>query len=99
MVERSAKIRPGIVLDQTSNTLEPIILENVAARTTISSDMHGAYKDLVRTSNHGAVGTHVHISKKHAWKYVSEFNYRRKYRHSHWLMFHRLVAPLFRCRV
>jgi transposase len=27
-------------------------------------------------------GTHVHISKKHAWKYICEFNYRRNFRHS-----------------
>ena len=36
-------------------------------------------------------GTHVHISKKHAWKYIAEFNYRRNYRYSHWLMFNLLV--------
>ena len=36
-------------------------------------------------------GTHVHISKKHAWKYVSEFSYRRNMRHSHWAMFNLLV--------
>ncbi len=36
-------------------------------------------------------GTHVHISKKHAWKYVCEFNYRRNMRHSHWAMFNLLV--------
>jgi transposase-like protein/predicted RNA-binding Zn-ribbon protein involved in translation (DUF1610 family) len=37
-------------------------------------------------------GTHVHISAKHAWKYISEFNYRRNYRLSHSVMFDRLVA-------
>lgn len=36
-------------------------------------------------------GTHVHISKKHAWKYVCEFNYRRNYRSSHWAMFNLLI--------
>jgi transposase len=36
-------------------------------------------------------GTHVHISAKHAWKYVSEFSYRRNMRHSHWQMFNLLV--------
>jgi len=36
-------------------------------------------------------GTHVHISAKHSWKYVSEFSYRRNYRHSHWTMFNLLV--------
>ena len=37
-------------------------------------------------------GTHVHISAKHAWKYIGEFNYRRNYRSSHYGMFTRLVA-------
>ena len=37
------------------------------------------------------LGTHVHISVQHMWKYVSEFSYRRNYRHSHSLMFSRLV--------
>jgi transposase len=36
-------------------------------------------------------GTHVHISPKHAWKYVAEFTYRRNKRHSHWSMFNLLV--------
>lgn len=36
-------------------------------------------------------GTHVHISSKHAWKYVCEFSYRRNMRHSHWGMFNLLV--------
>ncbi len=38
------------------------------------------------------LGTHVHISAKHMWKYTAEFNYRRNYRHSHVAMFDRLVA-------
>ena len=36
-------------------------------------------------------GTHVHISSKHAWTYVSEFSYRRNMRQSHWAMFNLLV--------
>jgi predicted RNA-binding Zn-ribbon protein involved in translation (DUF1610 family)/transposase-like protein len=36
-------------------------------------------------------GTHVHISAKHSWKYVSEFSYRRNMRHSHSNMFNLLV--------
>ncbi len=36
-------------------------------------------------------GTHTHVSEKHLWKYVSEFSYRRNFRHSHRLMFDRLV--------
>lgn len=39
-------------------------------------------------------GTHVHVSKKHLWKYVSEFSYRRNYRDSHRTMFDRLVVSL-----
>jgi transposase-like protein/predicted RNA-binding Zn-ribbon protein involved in translation (DUF1610 family) len=39
-------------------------------------------------------GTHVHVSGKHLWKYVSEFSYRRNNRHSHELMFNRLVVAL-----
>jgi transposase len=37
-------------------------------------------------------GTHVHVSGKHMWKYVSEFSYRRNYRFSHRVMFDSLVA-------
>ena len=37
-------------------------------------------------------GTHVHVSSKHLWKYVSEFSYRHNMRKSHYAMFHRLVA-------
>jgi transposase-like protein len=37
-------------------------------------------------------GTHVHISAKHLWKYVAEFNYRHNYRLSHSTMFNRLVS-------
>ncbi len=37
-------------------------------------------------------GTHIHVSDKHLWKYVSEFSYRRNFRHSHAGMFTRLVA-------
>ena len=39
-------------------------------------------------------GTHVHVSAKHLWKYVSEFSYRRNMRHSHSDMFNRLVVSL-----
>jgi transposase len=37
-------------------------------------------------------GTHVHVSHKHLWKYVSEFSYRRNYRDSHRGMFNLLVG-------
>ena len=39
-------------------------------------------------------GTHVHVSKQHLWKYVSEFSYRYNMRKEPALMFHRLVASL-----
>lgn len=37
-------------------------------------------------------GTHVHVSPKHLWKYVSEFSYRHNMRASHHAMFARLVV-------
>jgi hypothetical protein len=37
-------------------------------------------------------GTHVHVSAKHLWKYVSEFSYRHNMRKCHHTMFHQLVA-------
>jgi len=39
-------------------------------------------------------GTHVHVSQKHLWKYISEFSYRRNLRDSHFEMFRRLVVSL-----
>jgi len=122
MVERGGMLRAGPVPDVSQYTLEPIVLENVAAGSTISTDEAGAYRDLKRSGyKHGAVnhsieeyvrgihhvntleghwshfkravlGTHIHISRKHLWKYVSEFTYRRNYRKSHSDMFNRLVA-------
>ena len=63
------------------------------AKEYVRGDVHtntiegyfGHFKRAVR-------GTHVHISKKHMWKYVAEFTYRRNFRHSHSVMFDRLVA-------
>ncbi len=39
-------------------------------------------------------GTHVHVSAKHLWKYVSEFSYRRNMRKSHSAMFARLIEAI-----
>jgi len=39
-------------------------------------------------------GTHVHVSAKHLWKYISEFSYRRNMRHSHALMFDHLMVSV-----
>jgi hypothetical protein len=120
MVERGGKLRAGPVPDETKFTLEPIILQNVADGSVISTDGHYAYRDLGLTYQHGIVdhskkeyvrgehhtntieghwslfkravrGTHVHISAKHSWKYISEFSYRRNMRHSHSAMFNLLV--------
>jgi transposase len=44
-------------------------------------------------------GTHIHVSSKHLWKYVSEFSYRRNNRANHYGMFARLVASLSRPRL
>jgi transposase len=44
-------------------------------------------------------GTHVHISSKHMWKYVAEFSYRRNFRHSHEMIFNRLVAAFSQPRL
>jgi transposase-like protein len=44
-------------------------------------------------------GTHIHVSSKHLWKYVSEFNYRRNNRHSHFAMFLKLLNHLSQPRL
>jgi len=121
MVERDGMLRAGPVPDDTKNTLELIILDNVSGGTIITTDGHPSYSDLKLTYDHAVVnhaageyargihhtntmeghwsqlkrsikGTHVHISAKHAWKYIGEFNYRRNYRASHYGMFTRLVS-------
>lgn len=43
--------------------------------------------------------THIHVSAKHLWKYVSEFSYRRNMRHSHALMFDHLLVSVSRPRL
>jgi transposase len=120
MVERNGRIKAGPIPDVSNFTMEPIINENVAEGSTISTDEHPSYKHLGTAYVHGVVvhsakeyvrgihhvnsleshwslfkravkGTHVHISAKHSWKYVSEFSYRRNMRHSHWAMFNLLV--------
>ena len=39
-------------------------------------------------------GTHIHISQKHAWKYVSEFSYRYNMRKRPAAMFHRMILAV-----
>jgi transposase-like protein/DNA-directed RNA polymerase subunit RPC12/RpoP len=42
----------------------------------------------------GIRGTHIHVSAKHMWKYVSEFSFRRNMRKSHEAMFDCLIEAL-----
>lgn len=55
MVERDGRLRAGPVRDESAFTLEPIIIENVASGTTITTDGHGAYKSLKHSYEHEAV--------------------------------------------
>ena len=120
MVQRDGRIVAGPVPDTTKQTLEPIVMENIAPGTIVSTDEAHVYAELGAVYQHGIVthsageyvrgihhtntieghwslfkravrGTHVHVSRKHMWKYVAEFSYRRNMRHSHWSMFNLLV--------
>jgi transposase len=56
MVERGGMLRAGPVPDQTIFTLEPIVLENVAPGSTLSTDELPSYSDLKNSGYaHGAV--------------------------------------------
>jgi len=57
---------------------------------THTNSIEGHWSQLKRSIR----GTHVHVSSKHLWKYVSEFSYRRNMRHSHSAMFDRLLVSL-----
>lgn len=121
MLERDGRVIVGPVPDRYKVTLEPIIKKNVERGSMVSTDEHGAYRDLAGIGfNHGTVnhakeqyvdgithtnsleghwgqlkrsikGTHIHVSSKHLWKYVSEFSYRRNNRESQYAMFRKLV--------
>jgi len=124
MLQRDGRVIAGPVHNRLKSTLEPIIQKHVRRGSMVSTDEHGAYRDLAGIGyKHGSVnhaqeqwvdgithtnsieghwgqlkrsirGTHIHVSAKHLWKYVSEFNYRRNMRHSHWAMFDRLIWTL-----
>jgi transposase-like protein len=56
MLERDGNVRAGPVPNARQTTLEPVILTNVVRGSTVSSDEHGAYKDLGNSGyRHGAV--------------------------------------------
>ena len=90
--------------------LAPMIITPTAisARHTIMAQSITRAKEYVRGMHHAnsleghwsllkraIKGTHVHISTKHSWKYISEFSYRRNMRHSHWAMFNLLGTGFF----
>jgi transposase-like protein/DNA-directed RNA polymerase subunit RPC12/RpoP len=124
MLQRDGIVRAGPVPNKFGSTLQPIIMRNVQRGSIVSSDTHGAYKDLSKagyrhdTVNHGAgqyrkgihhtnaiegywaqlkrgiQGCHIHVSRKHLWKYVSEFSYRYNMRKEPSQMFSGLVSAL-----
>jgi transposase len=55
MVERNGMMRTGPVPDDTQNTLEPVILENVKWDSVVTTDGHLSYGDLGRTYKHTAI--------------------------------------------
>jgi transposase-like protein len=128
ILQRDGIVRAGPVPNETQQTLEPIILQNVQRGSKVSSDGHLGYADLKRSYEHGAVnhsageyvrgewhtnsiegywsrlknsikGTHIHVSRKHLWKYVSEFSYRYNNRKEPDLMFNLLVSSLSQQRL
>ena len=93
-------VKPGSVVD-TDGHLSYVDLGQTFKHTAINhaageyargvhhtNTIEGHWSQLKRSIK----GTHVHISAKHAWKYIGEFNYRRNYRASHYGMFTRLVS-------
>jgi predicted RNA-binding Zn-ribbon protein involved in translation (DUF1610 family)/transposase-like protein len=55
IVERDGMLRTGPVPDDTTFTLEPIVLENVVPNTTVTTDGHTSYQNLGLTYDHFAV--------------------------------------------
>jgi transposase len=89
----------------TLSTDEFMSYRDIGKAGYVHGTVNHAAKEYVRGMHHtntleghwshfkrAVLGTHVHISGKHMWKYVSEFSYRRNHRHSHVVMFNRLVA-------
>ncbi len=124
MLERGGDVMTKVVPDVKMRTLQPIVVENVKAGSTIHTDELRSYKGLDKsgydhmTVNHGAGqyvrlnshvnsiegfwarlklsirGTHVHVSGKHLWKYVKEFEYRYNRRNRPESIFRDLFASL-----
>lgn len=60
-----------------------------------TNSIEGHWSQLKRSIS----GTHVHVSAKHLWKYVSEFSYRRNMRADHALMFDHLLVSISQPRL
>ena len=124
MAKRGGDIMTKVVPNVKRRTLEPVILENVAAGSTIHTDDLRSYLRLPAAGYKHAIvnhstgeyvrgnchvnsvegfwsrlensirGTHVHVSRKHLWKYAKEFEYRYNRRRQPALIFADLVASL-----
>jgi predicted RNA-binding Zn-ribbon protein involved in translation (DUF1610 family)/transposase-like protein len=84
MVERDGILRAGPVPDATQFTLEPIVLENVAKGSTLSTDELLSYGDLKNSGY--AHGTVVHSAKE----YVRGIHHVNTLE-GHWSLFKRAV--------
>lgn len=120
LLERGGDVIVTHVADRTTNSLEPVVIENVKPGARLMSDEDKSFKPLadefeLHTVNHasgehvrgdthvnslegfwanakrGVSGTYVHISHRHAQKYLNEFAYRYNLRHQPHLMFEALV--------
>ena len=83
MVEREGRIVAGPVPDATTQTLEGIILENIAPGTIITTDEHRGYHGLSRTYDH----TKINHSIKEYVRGIHHVNTLE----SHWSLFKRAV--------
>lgn len=75
--------------EYTHRTVNHTAGEYVRENVHVNS-IEGYWSQLKR----GIRGTHVHVSRKHLWKYVSEFSYRYNQRKEPEMMFANLLAAL-----
>jgi len=103
--ELASVIRHNVVIRSTISTDEWKGYKQLKSLRYEHGSVNHSRKEYVRGKHHtntieghwsrlknSIKGTHVHVSAKHLWKYVSEFSYRRNFRNSHEGMFNRLVA-------
>ncbi len=124
IVEREARVRAGIVPDETMESLETAITKNVTPGSAISTDEHTSYRHLRSAGydhdtvkhRHGEYvrgvvhvntiegywsrlkssikGTHIHVSERNLWKYISEFSYRCNMRKQPEERFNRMISAV-----